>query len=829
MASAAELNRIRIKPTRTLALRISGLLFLAFTFGSVSTIQADELFEGFIEQYCLRCHGSQKEEGDIRFDKLSRDFKSGIDTQHWAEALDKLNSGEMPPEGEKQPTQDEISAFVQALDAQIKAGRAARMAARPAVSHYRLSRTEYQNTVYDLLGVRYDPAKPGELNEDTLWHGYERIGSQLSLSPSHIDRYYRAANIVLSRAFPTTMPEARTVRKTAAELRYGGGQVQQQALDRFGITRPLRYLLFPGRVQPGLSSNWFGPTGPEHSGLYRLRLQASGIRPPGGQPAHLSIGKKTSEETVEGLIEFDITAPEDDPRVYEFYVFLEMPTQLHLCVVATDSVDRRGGAAFRNALASRNNYIFTHSSETALLNPNAPQMFDDKGNGIFSTVILDWIEWEGPIVTDEETTRRQAFIPPLDISVEDAREQLKQFAAKAWRRPVQAEELAGYIDTYQEEITAGESVAAAFQTAMQGILTSRNFIYLVEGDPTPRPIVTPHELASRLSYFLWSSMPDAQLQKLAFANTLNGSELASEVDRMLTDEKANRFIDDFTRQWLQLYRVGMFPPDKKLYPNYDDWLETSLQREPIEFFRVMFEQDRPIDDFIHSDWTMANTRLCDFYGFTEPKEAGFQRVALKEADHRGGLLTMGAILGLTSDGTRHRPVHRGVWLSETIFNHTPPNPPANVEPIEPIPPQGDKITVRQRIEAHAKNASCAACHRHIDPLGLAFDQYDAIGQWRTHERVLTGIGDDPMVNPSGELPDGRAFADSDQFKSLILDDRDRFAKAFIEHLCTYALRRVLTVDDQQDIQKIVLEAKKHNYGLRNTIRAVALSDLLMKR
>ena len=156
------------------------------------------------------------------------------------------------------------------------------MAARPAVAHYRLSRQEYQNTVYDLLGVRYDPAKPGELNEDTLWHGYERIGSQLSLSPSHMDRYYRAAEIVLDRAFPATVAEARKVRKTAAELRYGGGEKQQEALDRLGIKRPLRYLLFPGRVQPALSSNWLGNTGPEHSGLYKLRLQASGIRPPGG-------------------------------------------------------------------------------------------------------------------------------------------------------------------------------------------------------------------------------------------------------------------------------------------------------------------------------------------------------------------------------------------------------------------------------------------------------------------------------------------------------------------------------------------------------------------
>jgi hypothetical protein len=799
-----------------------------FLSGAVS-VSAAEPFEAFLKKHCVRCHGPQDEEGDIRIDRLSRDFKAGVDSHHWAEALDKLNSGEMPPEDEPQPTQDEIAAFVTKLDSLLKEGRAARMAARPSVSHYRLSRKEYQNTVYDLLGVRYDPAKPGELNEDTLWHGYERIGAQLSLSPSHVDRYYRAADIVLDRAFPATSSEARKVRMTAAELRYGDGKKQQEALDRFGIKRPLRYLLFPGRTGTALSSNWFGRTGPEHSGLYKLRLQASGIRPPGGQPAHLSIGKQTSEETVDGLIEFDITAAEDSPQVYEFEVFLEMPTGLDFCVVATDVVDRRGGAAFRNAIAGRGGYIFTHSSETLLLNPNAPQMFDGEGNGIFSTVLLDWIEWEGPLVTEAERARRQGIIPPDDATPEVVAEHLNRFAERAWRRPVKKEELKDYLETYRVEREAGAKPADAYRIMLQSVLTSRNFIYLVEGDPAARQQLTDWELASRLSYFLWSSMPDDALFAAARGEALNGERLRKEVDRMLTDSRINRFIDDFSRQWLQLNRVGMFPPDKKLYPTYDDWLEASMREEPVEYFREMLAKNLPIESFLDSDWTVANARLCDFYGLPEPKTDGFQRVSLKPEDHRGGLLTMGAVLGLTSDGTRHRPVHRGVWLSEAIFNRTPPSPPANVDPIEPIPPKGTKITIRQRMEAHAKNTSCAACHRNIDPLGLAFDQYDAIGQWRTREQVPTSVGEDPLVDASGVMPDGRPFTDSDQFKQLLLEDGDKVARAFIEHLCTYALRRVLTVDDREGVQAIVDEAKGHQYGVRDIVRAVALSELIRKR
>lgn len=804
------------------------LLFLTASLGLAGAVRGAEPFEAFLEKHCVRCHGPEKEKGDLRIDQLSRDFKLGVDSHQWAESIEKVNSGEMPPKKEKKPSQEEIAAFVTSLDSRLKEGRASRMAARPAVSHYRLSRKEYQNTVYDLLGVRYDPAKPGELNEDTLWHGFERIGSELSLSPSHVDRYYRAAELVLDRAFPTTSGETRKVRKTAAELRYGGGKTQQVALDRFGIKRPLRQLLFPGHIQNALSSGWFGKTGPEHSGLYKVRIQASGIRPLGGQTAHLSIGKRTGEETVDGLIEFDLTAPEDKPQVYEFEVFLEMPATLDFCVVATDVVDRRQGAAFRGALGG-GAYLFTHSSETVLLNPNAPQMFDDKGNGLFSTVLLDWIEWEGPLVSEAEKSRRAGLVPPDDATPDVVAEHLQRFAERAWRRPVKKEELEQYLQSYRAEREAGEKLADAYRVALQGVLTSRHFIYIVEGDTVPRERLTETELATRLSYFLWSSMPDDGLFTAAKGGMLNGDGLKKEVDRMLTDSKASRFINDYARQWLQLHRVGMFPPDKKLYPTYDAWLETSMRAEPVEFFREMFGKNSPIESFIDSNWTMANARLCDFYGLPEPKTGGFEHVSLKPEDHRGGLLTMGAVLGLTSDGTRHRPVHRGVWLSQVVLGKTPPPPPANVPAIEPPTPQSPKATLRQKIEAHRSDANCAACHAKLDPLGLAWDNYDAIGQWRTREKVPAGVGEDPMVNPAGAMPDGRAFKDANEFKQRLLEDRDKLARAFIEHLCTYGLRRALAFDDQDDLKAIQAEAKKNGYGIKDIVRAVALSDLMRKR
>lgn len=781
---------------------------------------AKEGFEAFLGRHCISCHGPKKSKRDLRIDELSRDFQSGADGHLWAEIVEKINSGEMPPEDEPRPTLEEIGAVIDELDGKINEGRAARMAARPPVAHYRLSRKEYQNTVYDLLGVRYDPSKPGELNADTLWHGYERIGSQLSLSPSHVERYYKAAETVVARAFPTQEIEAKKVRKSAADLRYGGGKKERELLDRFGIKRPLRMLMFPGRLQQAFRPNWFGRTGPEHSGLYRARMQVSGIRPPDGQIAHLRIGKRTVEAANEGLVELDILAFEDEPQIVEFEVFLEMPTNLDFHVVATDGIDRRKGGHYRNAL-SGSSYVFTHSSETALLNPTAPKMFDEEGNGIYSMVLLDWIEWEGPIVTKQEQLKRVGVLPPDESLVGES---LKKFTERAWRRPVTKEQLAPYLRAFQSERTAGESMASAYQVALLGILTSRNFTYLVEGDVSPRDELTGFELASRLSYFLWSSMPDDEL----LAKAAEG-DFAGQVERMLDDGKIARFIEDFPRQWLQLHRVGMFPPDGKLYPDYDVWLEASMGEEVVRYFEEIFRSNDSIETLIVSDWTMANPRLCEFYGLSEPKEPGFQKVALQPGDHRGGLLTMGAILGLTSDGTRHRPVHRGVWVSEAIFGKTPHPPPANVDAIEPNPSDRPKATIRQKIEAHASDVNCAACHRKIDPLGLAFDEYDAIGRWRTHERVEKGLGEDPPVDASGVMPDGRAFEGASQFKKILLEDRDQFLKAFVEHLCTYALRRVLTVDDRDDVRAIVAEAKRNQYQLKDVVRAVALSDLMRKR
>jgi hypothetical protein len=326
-------------------------------------------------------------------------------------------------------------------------------------------------------------------------------------------------------------------------------------------------------------------------------------------------------------------------------------------------------------------------------------------------------------------------------------------------------------------------------------------------------------------------MPDDELFALAEKGKLRDKEvLRQQVARMIADPRAARFSDSFATQWLRLRKVGMFPPDKKLYPDYDKHLEGSMIEESKAFFREVLNSGLTLREFLNSDWSMMNSRLAEFYGLPAAGMKGdeFQRVALTPESKRGGLLTQAAILSLTSDGTRHRPVHRGVWLNEAIFGKTPPPPPANVDPIAPNPVDAPKATLRVKLEAHIHDATCAACHSKIDPLGLAFENYDAIGRWRTEE-VTDGTGDNPKVNPSGKLPDGRQYANADDFKKLLLDSLDGFNSAFIEKLATYGLRRSVSFGDRDELAAIAKASKAKDYRLRDVMEAFVCSEIFQKR
>ncbi len=748
--------------------------------------------KAFFKTYCLRCHDANKQKGDFRLDTLKREFGVETTAQMWVEVLFRINSGEMPPKKEKQPTAIELGEVAEWISQNIEAGRAKRMARRRRVAHYRLSRDEYAHTIHDLLGIHFDPRIPGALNEDPRWHGFDRIGSMLSLSPSHVTRYLQAAEKILIEAFP----------QRPAKLEKGGRKAPEGQ----------RWMLFPGWREGNFNAR--------EPGLYKVRVTLSALPSFKGRMPRLSIWNNSLKKGVAGR---DVFAMEDKSITVEFEVALA-----------------KGGYSLINETPGKldDGHTLSHTpksiSKLQELNEQKPvgyKLLLDDGRPVFPLLLVDKVEYEGPIVSDAVRKKRNELYPRNEKDPTEARACMERFASLAWRRPVKPSELERYLKLMQSELAAGEEFRRAYLGALTGILSSKNFYYLVEGEPAKsRDQLNDWELATRLSYFLWSSMPDKALAKVASKGELRRHEvLRSQVRRMLDDPKSDRFTDAFPRQWLQLHKVGMFPPDMDLYPDYDKWLEQSMSLESTGFFHEVFEKNLSLREFIASDWTVMNSRLALHYQMPALKQAGFQRVQLQPQDHRGGVLTQASVLMLTSDGTRHRPVHRGVWVSEAIFGRTPPPPPPNVEPLEPTPSDKPKATIRQQLEAHSTHATCASCHAKIDPLGFAFDNFNAIGQWLTEENVPGGQGSNPPVNATGKLPDGRAYAGPDEFKQLLAHDLDRFAEAFVEQLATFSLRRMMTVDDRAQIKAITQAAKQDGYKLRTVIERFVMSDLFVKR
>jgi hypothetical protein len=792
------------------------LLFAAAAAHAAS----DPAVEKFFADYCNRCHKEDKAKGDFRLDNLARDFGQLHIAERWAEVLFRMNSGEMPPEDEKQPSAAELGKVVDWLSARIKEGEKDRMAKRAPVALYRLSREEYAHTVQDLLGVPFDPTKPGAFNEDPRWHGFERVGSMLALSPSHVDRYFKAAEVVLDRAFPEKPVSPAKKTFDAIEMRH---RSKRKEIEAMGLADKVRAVIWPGGELDGFRPYWGGIS--KESGIYRARIKLSGLPGMDGRAPHLSVWNRTLKRSV---FDEDIIAPEDKPITIEFVTFLDMPTELDLVNELSGAFEKTGNHTLN--VLNQGGSIFTHSKEFGRTNPTGYKLFDDDGRAIYPMLLVDSIEWEGPITTEADLQKRAGLIPAKE-DLAEARECLKRFATRAWRRPVTNEELDRYVKVVEQELAAGEKFPSAYRAALTGVLASKNFYYLQEGSATERrEQLTDWELASRLSYFLWGSMPDDALFAQATTGKLRQPEvLRAELRRMLADPKIARFTEAFPRQWLQLHRVGGFPPDPKLYPNYDLWLEKSMVLETTAYFGEVFKRNLPLRDFLASDWTMVNPRLAMFYQMPPLNAPGFQRISLRSEDRRGGILTHASVLMLTSDGTRHRPVHRGVWVSEAIYGRTPPPPPPNVEPLAPTPSDKPKATIRQQLEAHATHATCASCHQKIDPLGFAFDNYDAIGQWRTEEKVTAGKGANPPVDAKGELPDGRRFDGPEQFKKLLVQDADRFAEAFAEQLATFALRRVMTLDDRGHLKAVAAAAKPGDHKLRDVIEQLVLSPFFQNR
>ena len=819
----------------------------------------EKLVRPFFTEHCAKCHGEKKQKGDLRVDTLAVDFDSPKTMGNWEEIMNRINSGDMPPEDEKRPKPDDIARVADWIAWQLHEAESARQSSSgEKVAFRKLSREEYANTIRDLLGVTFDVTDPTGLPEDPDWQGFQRIGSVLTVSPAHVEKYLAAAEMVLGEALSLgPQPKREVIHWSAFDMRGGGWKGFEKEYITRGIADKVRVDLVPNNG--ALDDRTVKIT---TAGDYLVRVKLSGLRPEGGRAPRLRL---YAGDISRLLFEQDIEAPEDKPVTIEFRAHLpagQHPIRIVNAVPGPNPEARR-------SRASGTPNAFTVPQARV---PWQMKFTDDDGKPIVPFLLVDYIEWEGPLVDSWPTAAHQRIFFGGENAAKDAayaREIVARFAERAWRRPVKSDEADRLVKLFEKAQTLGDNFESSVKTALLAVMCSKNFLYIEEGSaaatdrntgfqpvriagvppasasgkmPDGRtagtavfraeaaPQVTDYELASRLSYFLWSTMPDARLLDLARAGKLHEpATLHAEVRRMLADAKAAEFAESFPHQWLQLRRVGMFAPDKVLYPDYDESLEKSMIAETVGYFGDVLRRNAGLGEFLDSDWTMMNERLAIHYDIGGVHGDAMRRVALKPDDHRGGILTQAAILSLTSDGTRHRPVHRGVWMLDAIIGKPAPPPPANVPALNTPAPDAKKTTVREKLEQHRADPNCTACHRKIDPLGVAFDNYDAIGRWRTVETVPAGIGEDPKLDPSGELYDGRKFSDATGLKKILIEDTDKFAAAFTEKLATYALRRGMTFSDRTMLKKVTAQSKADGYRIASLIESLVTGELFLKR
>jgi hypothetical protein len=457
---------------------------------------------------------------------------------------------------------------------------------------------------------------------------------------------------------------------------------------------------------------------------------------------------------------------------------------------------------------------------------------------------MQWVEVDGPIIDawpPAAAQRLMGKVDPATGTAADGDDILRRFARRAFRRPVDGAELAPYSALVRSRLEQGYTFAAALRVGLKAILCSPDFLFLSAAPG----VLDDHDLAARLSYFLWSTTPDDELMELADRGALrDATVLRTQVERMLADARAHAFTEHFSGQWLSLRKLKMTIPDKKLYPDFDPFLEYSMPLETLAFFEEILRADRSVIEFLHSDWSMLNERLVTLYGIAGVSGSALRKVALPAGSHRGGVITQAAVLKVTANGTNTSPVTRGAWVLDHILGTPAPPPPKDVPAIEPDI-HGAR-TLRQQLAKHRQIESCANCHAKIDPAGNALENFDVIGGWRdfyrtvaqgsknrvkiaTYQGRFNPVGVGPPVDAADELPGGRKFANVDEFKEWLLEDKDLFARSLTEKLLVYATGHKLEYADRAVVDRLATENRAANHGLRSLIHRVVQSELFRSK
>ena len=833
-----------------------------------------ESVKRFLSKHCYDCHGAKKQKGDLRLDTLAVDFNSGTIAQTWVEVMDTLNLGEMPPEDRPRPDAASQGRVVRWIAAQLRDATARRIGGGGRVTMRRMTRSEYSNTIRDLFQTRFLPGEdPADLlPPDGNYEGFKKVASALMMDSSLLNNYYQAAQRVADKVivdgppkYPTHLShfEMEDMAKSGSGHAYvcghGGTDCREHDVRLLvGNTRTGRGLLYPG-------TNLMIPV----KGMYTIRVRASGDPGDGDTPVRMFVERQNGREG--RMMEVDVTAPPESPRVYSVTLPLDALKEargVYMKVGIVNGAKRLQPNQItqpERAIGVGLPEFFTFEramKEAASTGDHAQAMRlaarrrsegwtggTRPGFGLLDPtplrkLFIDWIEIEGPLYEQWPPKSHQVLFFKDDSTPRDVaylRAMFTQFLPKAFRRPVKDVEVTRLIALLEDELHRGLDFNEVVKLGITYALTSPSFLYLAEPEQHDKPRnLNGYELASRLSYFLWSGMPDDRLFELAANDRLcDAAVLAKEVDRMLDDPKSDALVQGFAGQWLKTGEFLEFMPDNKIYPTFyrehDPRLREFMVHESHAFFEEILRKDLSVLNFIDSDFVMINEPLAHFYGIDLSKTSSsmdkydFRRVTLPADSPRGGLLGQAGVHLRGSDGIRTKPVNRGVYVREVLFNHPPDPPPPNAGEVEPNI-KGERLSVRDRLLQHQQIEACASCHRGIDTYGLALENFDATGAWRDRQNGEDFRGSNtPPIVASGKLPNGRSFADFNEFKIALLEQEDRFRRGLAEKLFLYALGRPAIAADRQTINDVVSSTKENSDTLRSAIKALVTSRVFRTR
>lgn len=883
-----RVNHPPFHPFRALAWvsLIAGLL-ITDDFHGITASAAEPT--AFLEKHCYDCHDTETHKGNLDLTLLKQDFSNPETFARWVKVHDRIQKGEMPPRKKPRPAGEDLASIVAWLDQSLIAADRARLAREDRTALHRLTRGEYENTIRDLFDMPGIPLKDS-LPTDGSAYGFDKNSDALDISHVNLARYVEAADHALDLAI-ATRPEAPMVQTRRISLATPAGFVAHTLMNGDGVLLKDKkpWSEFPaagehahidlgahdnlGFFSPAITVGFFrhedesvSPYFMDHvtiyPGLYRVRTSLWSFQWDKGQvlPARGTEAGRLSVVQLTG----DGRGGQHPSYVLGYYDAPSLESKEHELITWLN----------HNEIIGFN---------VASLAPTAN--YARKGRAMAFTgpgIACDWLEVEGPLnalwppvahrtlfgdlpFAEFKTAENPGIRPPTRLQIRqigapknrpdpapglwtvhsgqplaDADRLLASFLPKAFRHPVEEAVRKEYVAKVEDRLKAGDCFETAMRWVCRAALCSPDFLYHLE----PLGKLDDYALANRLSYFLWNSMPDGRLLDLAAAGKLHTPPvLHDEIERMLRDAKSQRFVEDFLGQWLKLRQIAANDPDKKLYPEFSPYLQDSMVAETRAYFRELIEKNLDAAYLVKSDFAMLNEKLAKHYGIPGVSGSAIRRVALPPGCPRGGFLTQAAVLKVTANGTTTSPVVRGAFVMARLLGQPPEPPPPNIPAVEPDV-QG-ATTIREQLDKHRADATCATCHAKIDPPGFALESFDVIGGQRERYRSI-GTGDPaprgsidpfigigfklgPPVDASGSLPDERKFSGILEFENLLAADRTRLLKNLAEQLIVYSTGRENAYSDRAEIAGIIDRTEKQGGGVRTLLHEVVQSTLFQTK